>query len=464
MPKLPPPVSPVTPSESSADSPTKRSKKTTNIQTELLADETKLTFRQKIAQQRLDGMAVLFTVRWAVFLFLFMMFLFIGLGIVLWFAAANLVKYSKEYGPDPNEFQPATPPLNHERAKWNELVTVIEIKVEKEMTAPIMVQYELSKFYQNHRQYEGSLSVGQLRAEEKYLNESGLETSCALWLKQDKKDAKVWYPCGLIAKSIPSDYYMMYKKEENATKWTNVHISETREDVVDNDMDIEKNFRNADDSKLTDSNKWIFSQFPPELCIPELSTEVIDALKPGSKNLTDSSVRPLYVAYTADGQPDCDREKKTCRFAQKPNVHAGPDAVIKTCEDWAKTKDPHTYRSQKFEHYGVESSHVITWFFLAAYPTFNKNWGRIKEDIPAGTTLKIVIQDNFDVISYKGTKKFVIMTTNWLGTDDFTLAIMYFTTAAFCSLATIYLIIVWTKRPRVGSLINIDFTDQQTEL
>lgn len=53
---------------------------------------------------------------------------------------------------------------------------------------------------------------------------------------------------------------------------------------------------------------------------------------------------------------------------------------------------------------GVTNEHFIVWMRTAGLPTFRKLYGRIDQDIPAGTALSFVINPGFEVVSFGGKK------------------------------------------------------------
>ena len=70
-----------------------------------------------------------------------------------------------------------------------------------------------------------------------------------------------------------------------------------------------------------------------------------------------------------------------------------PDLIPKD-----KSDDPH---SASYNGGGVENEHFIVWMRAAALPHFRKLYGRIEQDIPANTDLKVRILASLVFEMYK---------------------------------------------------------------
>lgn len=64
---------------------------------------------------------------------------------------------------------------------------------------------------------------------------------------------------------------------------------------------------------------------------------------------------------------------------------------------------------------GVLNEHFIVWMRVAALPTFRKLYGWIDTKIPKDTVLTFKIQNNYDVLSFKGSKSLIVSTTGAFG-------------------------------------------------
>ncbi|KAI9218173.1 CDC50/LEM3 family [Blastocladiella britannica] len=71
------------------------------------------------------------------------------------------------------------------------------------LVAPVFMYYRLTNFYQNHRRYVKSFDAGQLKGS---TTTASVVSNCAPLAKPDPNGNAVYYPCGLIADSMFSDF------------------------------------------------------------------------------------------------------------------------------------------------------------------------------------------------------------------------------------------------------------------
>ncbi|KAI8871119.1 CDC50 family protein [Ramicandelaber brevisporus] len=83
-------------------------------------------------------------------------------------------------------------------------VCTLEFTLPAELKTPVLLYYQLTNFYQNHRVYVKSFDAAQLRG--KKVNANDLTTTCKpLSFLRDGNQDKPYYPCGLIANSMFND-------------------------------------------------------------------------------------------------------------------------------------------------------------------------------------------------------------------------------------------------------------------
>ena len=73
----------------------------------------------------------------------------------------------------------------------------------------------------------------------------------------------------------------------------------------------------------------------------------------------------------------------------------------------------------------MTDEHFIVWMRPAGLPNFRKLWGRIEKDIEANSKVKVKIEDNFDVSTFKGKKFLILSTVNAFGGKNSFLGISY---------------------------------------
>jgi len=146
-------------------------------------------------QQRLRAWQPLLTPPWVIATFLVIGVLFVIIGGVCVASSNMVVMYTSDrYDVDDALL------VNGPVQSW------VNITIDKDMKAPVFVYYELTNFYQNHRRYVKSRSDDQLKG--------GTSTSSCDPLVDFKSgnssNAKILYPCGLIANSFFNDTFSFF--------------------------------------------------------------------------------------------------------------------------------------------------------------------------------------------------------------------------------------------------------------
>ena len=95
-----------------------------------------------------------------------------------------------------------------------------------------------------------------------------------------------------------------------------------------------------------------------------------------------------------------------------------------------------------------ENEDLIVWMRTAALPTFRKLYGKIEQNLAAGTQLDIIINNVYNTYSFGGKKKLVLSTTSWLGGKNDFLGIAYITVGSVCILLALIFFVVHWRNPR----------------
>jgi len=338
-------------------------------------------------QQRLPAWQPILTPFWVIITFAIIGAVFLPLGIVIYQASNDVVEVSHQY-----DGVGMTNDCALTTADETATCTV-NLSVEKKMTAPIYVYYQLDNFYQNHRRYVKSRSDDQLNGE--FPSESDLESDCTpLYKYDDSGTEKYLNPCGLIANSYFNDVFEVsgYDMTETGIAW---------------ETDVE----------------YRYSQ-PEGFCYVETS---ITSASGCEALLSADSSCPSSLSETT-GTVDID----TTTSSDTNYCYYYPDT------------NTYYYLYQRYPQIspikGVTDEHFIVWMRTAALPDFRKLYGIIDTDIEAGTTVTINIDSNFYVQGFEGSKTIVLSTTSWFGGANLFLGNSYIVVGSTCLfLAIIFL-------------------------
>ena len=95
-----------------------------------------------------------------------------------------------------------------------------------------------------------------------------------------------------------------------------------------------------------------------------------------------------------------------------------------------------------------ENEHFIVWMRTSALPTFRKLYGKIDEDLEAGTTITVDVDNRYNTYKFSGKKKLVLSTASWLGGKNDFLGIAYLTVGSICFIFGLVFLGLLCKYPR----------------
>ena len=98
------------------------------------------------------------------------------------------------------------------------------------------------------------------------------------------------------------------------------------------------------------------------------------------------------------------------------------------------------YKDMSKQWIDMENEHFIVWMRPAALPNFRKLWGRIKQDLDVGE-YKLIIENNYDVQSFKGKKYVILSNINKFGGNNKFLGICYIIVGGISIILSIVFII-----------------------
>ena len=108
--------------------------------------------------------------------------------------------------------------------------------------------------------------------------------------------------------------------------------------------------------------------------------------------------------------------------------------IIVNTKNISRKSDRNKFRNQNKtkQWLDIEDEHFIVWMRPAPLPNFTKLWGRIEEDIEKDSTLEVVIENNYNVTPFNGSKYLVLRTVNNFGGNNIYLAIGYIAFGGVC--------------------------------
>lgn len=144
--------------------------------------------------------------------------IFLAIGIVLYVLSEQIFENSTQYDSVCHSY------LQLQDERKGELCVVPLDEITDPVKGPVYVYYQLDNFYQNHRRYVKSRDSNQLNGKyvpvEKLTDCDPIITNGDLWRHQHEKNLNgkplkltdPAIPCGLVAKSLFNDTFLLKKK------------------------------------------------------------------------------------------------------------------------------------------------------------------------------------------------------------------------------------------------------------
>lgn len=300
--------------------------------------------------------------------------------------------------------------------------------IDKSMKPPIYVQYELDGFFQNHGLYMKSRSDNQLLAPHGFDVSNAVNLAdCLPWITEGAMSSSTWitqiasfsdervnYPCGLVAKTVFNDKFVLSVQKPGNQEWTRLEVDSSPQAIAwpadveyFNNVDPEASASHDEENQAA-MNMWALQEFPPVTCEQQLvdPDHPLIPVTVKMKNITrKQSSKTVQV-------PDC-----TGYMTSSPHCNFQRGGLDFPCTG--------NYTPVVAPGWGVQSGHLMAWMRIAALPTFRKLWGRIDSPIEAGTELVLHFVSNFEVKEYFGRKAFVLTTGSSLGTGNSQLGLCF---------------------------------------
>jgi hypothetical protein len=175
--------------------------------------------KSRFKQQKLPAWRPVPTIRSTTITFVSFGIIFVVLGIVILVLSNKIKEFKKKYHEDCKNKYNINEYYNVENLDYN---CEIDFPINETMKLPVMVYYQINKFYQNHRRYVKSKNDDQLNGKNisdkddcKHALTNGEMEINKNFKGEPLESGKIAVPCGLIAKSFFRDTFALYDKDDN---------------------------------------------------------------------------------------------------------------------------------------------------------------------------------------------------------------------------------------------------------
>ncbi|KAJ3129531.1 hypothetical protein HK098_001007 [Nowakowskiella sp. JEL0407] len=375
--------------------------------------ESKRPANTAFKQQRLKAWQPILTPKTVLPTFFVIGLLFIPIGIGLYIASDQVQQIIFDYTNCKDAPSTFTKPTDTSSSitLWKfdppTRTCTIQFEVSKTFTPPVFIYYRLTNFFQNHRKYVKSFDYDQLAGKivANSTGAKGLNVMC-----EPVRDASAvvvgtsvgvsgaqYYPCGLIANSMFSDF-----------------IGGTS--PFEDEMAVQ--------------------------CIANTSAMPVGISACGPGLNISYKFTQIGIAWPSDGE----------KFAKTKWALDSPDLIkdhLVPPPEWQRVfpqwKDGYTVDNlpdlRKWERFQV-------WMRTAGMPNFRKLYGRNNLNPLTSGTWELSIIDNFNVTKFSGTKSIVISTVSVLGGKNPFLGVAYVVVGIICWILGIIFLVRQMLKPR----------------
>lgn len=407
----------------------------------------------KFKQQKLDAWQPILTPGWVIGTFILMGIVFIPIGASLLVTSQSKVEEIIVYDSQQlkadfakkNQTSPCiTETINGgyeliQRTNGNVEPCILTFQLDQDVDQnELVLSYELTNFFQNHRRYVQSRSDEQLRNEVSVTK--GQELPEPLTLGCDPKESLfmgntslIFYPCGLIATSYFNDGIQLAFFETNGTRteWTNGVLQGESPIKLDTtsiawDTDLTQRFRNptvSTNAGQYGTYAYLWQTYDQMSCYKN------ENLSQRESNCTTwpQLVRQELGANFEKVVGDVTVAGTGCA-ACPTNTTAVFEGGI----------PPPVDNTSDVSAEGIRNENFVVWMRTAALPNFRKIYGRVLRTdgsgFTAGDKIGIRVIPNFLVQPFGGTKALALGTVTELGGRSDVLGIAYLVVGVLCML------------------------------
>ena len=224
-------------------------------------------------------------------------------------------------------------------------------------------------------------------------------------------------------KSIEIDYTNCQISQEQNTKCI-------QEKVLEEDIDKPVFIYYQLDGFYQNSRRYLKSKNLEQLRGETDSTDDCEPAEYNSEMGFDSGKKAI------DGETELDLKAKAIPcglmartfFNDTYKIYIDENLIEVDDKNIAFDKDRDLYKKNRDltkQWIDLTDEHFIIWMRPSGFPNPRKLWGKINQDLKKGSKIRIEIENNYDVSSYEGKKKFILVNATVFGGKNKFLAISY---------------------------------------